>query len=85
MSAETVESRVETIMRRHARRDLRDIAISSDTRLLDDLQINSASIIDIALALEDEFGFTLSDEEIDGLRTFGESVALISRKLDPAP
>lgn len=50
------------------------------TRFIDDLKINSARLVDIVLAFEDEFHFPISDEEAEEIQTVGAAVKLITEK-----
>ncbi len=50
------------------------------TRFIEDLKINSARLVDIVLAFEDEFQFAISDDEAEQIQTIGSAVDLISQK-----
>lgn len=54
--------------------------INENTRFLEDLKINSARLVDIVLAIEDEFGIAVDDESADQIRTIGDAVSLIEEK-----
>ena len=56
--------------------------ISSSTRFIEDLKINSARLVDIVLEFEDSFDFSISDEEADKIRTVGSAYDLIKSKTD---
>ena len=49
--------------------------------LRDDLEIDSLSQVELALALEDALGLTLPDDELNDLATVGDVVSLIEFKL----
>lgn len=53
---------------------------SDSTRFIEDLKINSARLVDIVLAFEDEFAFPISDDEAESIQTVGSAVDLISQK-----
>lgn len=53
---------------------------TASTRFIDDLKINSARLVDIVLAFEDEFHFAISDEEAEEIQTIGAAVNLITKK-----
>jgi acyl carrier protein len=53
----------------------------TDTRLLEDLGVNSARLVDIVLAFEDEFDIAIDDEAADRVRTLGDAVTVIQEKL----
>lgn len=58
-------------------------AASDSTRILEDLGVNSARLVDIILAFEDEFGIQVDDESADRVRTLGDAVQMIVQKLAP--
>ena len=55
--------------------------VASDTHILDDLKVNSARLVDVVLAFEDEFGIEIADDDVDAVNTVGDAVRLISSKL----
>ena len=52
----------------------------SSTRFIEDLRINSARLVDIILAMEDEFNLTISDQEAEEIQTIGKAVEVIKQK-----
>ncbi|MBP8979657.1 MAG: acyl carrier protein [Syntrophobacterales bacterium] len=52
-----------------------------DTHILDDLKVNSARLVDVIIKCEDVFGITIEDDEADKIRTIGDAVNLIGKKL----
>jgi acyl carrier protein len=55
--------------------------ISPETRLLEDLNIDSARLVDLVLSLEDAFHFSIEDGVIETVKTVGGLVALIRGKI----
>ena len=55
--------------------------ITDDTDLLQDLEINSAHLVDIILDLEDEFDIEISDEQAEKMLNVGASIAVIEECL----
>ena len=56
-------------------------AVSVETNILDDLKVNSARLVDVVIAFEDEFEIEIDDEDVDTVNTVGDAVQLISSKL----
>ncbi len=56
-------------------------AVSEDTNILSDLQVNSARLVDVILDFEDEFDIEVADEDADAVNTVGDAVDLIMTKL----
>lgn len=54
---------------------------TKETDILNDLKVNSSRLVDIILAIEDEFDIEVSDDEADEVQTIGDTVSLISRKI----
>jgi len=54
------------------------------TRIIEDLGVNSARLVDIILAFEDEFGIEVDDDSADRVRTLGDAVQMILQKTAPA-
>ncbi len=55
-------------------------AAGDSTRIVEDLGVNSARLVDIILAFEDEFGIEVDDESADKVRTLGDAVRMIQQK-----
>lgn len=56
--------------------------ISKDTKILEDLGVNSARLVDIVIAFEDEFDIEVEDDAADDIWTVGDAVNLIGSKLN---
>ncbi len=54
--------------------------IKDDTRFLEDLQINSARLVDIILDVEDKFNLEVDDATADKMRTVGDAVNFVMSK-----
>ncbi|MCP4040093.1 MAG: acyl carrier protein [bacterium] len=55
--------------------------ISMETSILEDLKVNSARLVDVVIAFEDEFDIEIEDEDVDLVNTVGDAVTLIASKL----
>ena len=54
--------------------------VSEKTHILDDLKVNSARLVDVVLAFEDEFDIEIPDEDVDTVNTVGDCVTLVLEK-----
>jgi acyl carrier protein len=54
--------------------------VTDATRLRDDLDLSSLQAVTLVMDLEDEFGVVIEDEEIEGLDTVGDVLAIIQNK-----
>jgi len=52
-------------------------AVTLDRRLRDELGIDSLSLIDVAVAGEDEFGVRIPDEDLERFETVGDVVDFV--------
>jgi acyl carrier protein len=55
--------------------------ISEDTSILEDLQVNSARLVDLILAFEDEFNIEVDDDAADLVKTIGDAVDMLAKQL----
>lgn len=53
---------------------------TENTQILSDLGVNSARLVDIILAFEDEFSIEIDDEAADKVRTLGDAATMIAAK-----
>ena len=65
-------------------RNLKADQIGDNTQLVDDLNVNSARLVDIILEIEDRFSIRIDDEETDALKTVGGAIDLIVSKTNKA-
>lgn len=55
--------------------------ITESSKVIEDLGADSLDVVEMLMVLEDEFNITVSDEESLKLKTVGDIVALIDKKL----
>ncbi|ADG99171.1 phosphopantetheine-binding protein [Segniliparus rotundus DSM 44985] len=53
--------------------------ITPEKSFIDDLDIDSLSMVEIAVQTEDKYGVTIPDEDLTSLRTVGDVVAYIQK------
>jgi acyl carrier protein len=58
--------------------------ITMDARFEEDLEVDSLGVVELLMALEDNFGVKIPDEEAEQITTVGESVDLVQKKLAEA-
>lgn len=81
MTKDEILERVIEIVRPYAKDDDAMEVISLETNILQDLKVNSARLVDVILAFEDEFGIEVEDEDADAVDTVGDAVELIHGKV----
>ncbi|MBP6722890.1 MAG: acyl carrier protein [Bacteroidia bacterium] len=56
-------------------------AIGHESRLSSDLAMDSLDKVDLMMALESEFGISISDDDLENLKTVGQTVELVKKKI----
>jgi acyl carrier protein len=51
--------------------------VVDDASFIDDLGADSLGIVELVMALEEEFGVSIPDEDAEGIKTVGDAVAYI--------
>jgi acyl carrier protein len=57
-----------------------EVALASS--FTDDLGADSLDVVELVMALEDEFGIDIPDEEVGEIKTVGNAVDYITKKLN---
>jgi acyl carrier protein len=55
--------------------------VTEDTRLIDDMKVNSARLVDIVLSFEDTFDIEIDDDEADKIITVGNAIDMVMAKV----
>ncbi|MFO7292014.1 MAG: acyl carrier protein [Actinomycetes bacterium] len=55
--------------------------ITDDASFEEDLEVDSLGVVELLMALEDEFGVKIPDEEAENIHTVGQAVDLVHSKL----
>ncbi len=55
--------------------------ITEDASFEEDLEVDSLGVVELLMALEDEFGVKIPDEEAENIHTVGQAVDLVHSKL----
>ncbi|MDW8139118.1 acyl carrier protein [Pseudothermotoga sp.] len=58
--------------------------VTDDADLIDDLDADSLDLVDLAMAIEDEFGVTIADEELEKIRTVRDIFKELYEKIKSA-
>ncbi|WP_420322619.1 acyl carrier protein [Flagellimonas sp.] len=56
-------------------------SITRDSNFTQELNINSANLVDIVLDVEDTFDIMLENEDMDGMQTVKDALAIIDAKI----
>ena len=55
--------------------------VTPKARFQEDLDADSLDLVEAVLALEEEFGVTIPEEEMEGVQTVGQAVQLVASKM----
>lgn len=53
--------------------------VVEEASFVDDLGADSLDIVELVMALEEEFGISIPDEEAESIKTVGDAVAFIEK------
>jgi acyl carrier protein len=81
LSDQEIQERVVRILTPYVKQADALAKVGLETHILDDLRVNSARLVDVVLAFEDDFEISIADEDVDAVATVGDCVALIRTKL----
>ena len=56
-------------------------AITMESHFIQELNINSANLVDIVLDVEDTFDIMLENEDMDGMQTVSDALGIIDQKI----
>lgn len=79
MTRQEIEERVRKVLAEQLARDESEVTL--EARFDDDLDADSLDLVEAILALEEELGVKIPEEEMDGVETVGQAVELVSGKL----
>ena len=55
--------------------------ITAEAKFEEDLEVDSLGVVELLMALEDNFGVAIPDEEAENIVTVGQAVDLVHEKL----
>lgn len=73
--AQEIETKVKAIIVRQL--GVKEEEVAPGKAFIDDLGADSLDIVELIMAMEDEFGFEIPDEDAEKIRTVGDAVTYI--------
>ena len=55
--------------------------VTPEANFADDLDADSLDLVELVMALEEEFDVTVDEDELEGIETVGQALALVTSKL----
>ncbi len=62
--------------------DIDPSKLSAETNIRSELGLNSLELVNIAVAIEDEFDIEIPDREVMNIETLADAVAIIEKYMD---
>lgn len=62
--------------------DIDPNTLTEDTNIRSELGLNSLELINIAVAIEDEFDVEIPDREVGNIETLGDAIKIIEKYMD---
>ena len=57
-------------------------SITMETSIMNDLEADSLDAVEIMMAIEDEFGVEIPDEDAENFRNIGDIVSYVEQKIE---
>jgi len=81
MTTENIYAKLLPIVKTYLPEDVNVNAITPESDLTEDLNINSVNLVDIVLDVEDAFDIELENDDIETLRTVNDAIGIIKAKV----
>ncbi|WP_394971879.1 acyl carrier protein [uncultured Croceitalea sp.] len=81
MTEEEKYQKLKTIVQTYLPDDVGVDQINLESNFTQELNINSANLVDIVLDVEDTFDIMLENEDMDGMLTVKDALAIIDKKI----
>lgn len=75
------EEILETIRQHLKQRGIDEQRVEMDSDLARDLDLDSLDTMELTLGIEERFGIEIPDADLEELRTVGDAVSLVERKV----
>lgn len=82
MSSETIYAKLLPIIKTYLPDDVKEEDIKPDSDLTQELNINSAHLVDVVLDVEDTFEVAFTNDDMEQLRTINDAIQIIQTKLN---
>ncbi|HEV8681340.1 MAG TPA: acyl carrier protein [Actinomycetota bacterium] len=80
MERPELEEKVRKVLAENLGRDFEEVTL--EARLEEDLDADSLDLVEAVLALEEELGVKIPEEEMESIKTVREAVDLVSAKIE---
>ncbi|GAA0756931.1 acyl carrier protein [Psychroflexus lacisalsi] len=81
MTSEAIQERLKTIVKPYINNQENFEKLSKESDFINDLEINSANLVDIVLDVEDEFDIRIENDDMEKMTNVEATVEVIQKKL----
>lgn len=60
--------------------DVNGVKLTNETRIIEDLDADSLDMVELIMAVEEEFDMTIEDSEVTSILTIGQLIEFIGQK-----
>ncbi len=82
MTAEAIQDKLKVIVQPYVNHQENFDNLTSKSDFINDLQINSANLVDVVLDVEDEFDIRIENDDMEKMISVEATVDVIQKKLD---
>lgn len=82
MTRAEIEEKLKSIIKPYVQNEEAFQNLTEETDMLQDLEVNSAHLVDIILDMEEEFDIEIDDEAAEKMLTVGEAIDITERLLE---
>ncbi len=82
MTKEEIVSKLTTIVKPYVQNEEGFKKMSEETDFINDLEINSANLVDIILDVEDEFDIHIDNDSMEKMLSVKATIAIIQEKMN---
>ncbi|GGG45415.1 hypothetical protein GCM10011414_13700 [Croceivirga lutea] len=77
-------TKLKAIIEKYLPEDVDVASIQLESKFIEELNINSAHLVDIVLDVEDEFDIMLENEDMDKMKSVQDALSIIEAKIKAA-
>lgn len=81
MTSEAIQDKLKQIVKPYVNHQQNFEELSKDSDFINDLEINSANLVDIVLDVEDEFDIRIENEDMEKMTNVESTIEVIEKKL----
>jgi acyl carrier protein len=81
MTTEAIQERLKVIVKPYINNQENFENLRSESNFIEDLEINSANLVDVILDVEDEFDIRIENDDMEKMTNVASTVEVIQRKL----